>query len=78
MKQTSMVIVVYCLTVKFRTLTSIGYVKANQVITRQCHLHSLQLTGNTKIHTNVLAIERSLVEKIPLDHLDHKDDLFKT
>ena len=34
MKKTSMVIVVYCLTVKFSTPTKIGYIKANQATTR--------------------------------------------
>ena len=62
---------------KFPIPASIGYVTTTQVTVWQCHLYSFQLMGNTKVLTDVLAIERSLVVEIPLDHLDHKDDLFK-
>ena len=44
MKWTSMVIAVYCLTVKFPTPTGVGYVKIDQATTRQCHIQSLQLS----------------------------------
>ena len=44
MKQTSMVTAVYCLTVKFPTLTRVGYIKTDQATARQCHIQSLQLS----------------------------------
>ena len=38
MKKTSMVTIVYCLTIKFPTPTRVGYVKANLTTMRQCHI----------------------------------------
>ena len=63
MKKTNMVTTVYCLTIKFPSLIGIGYVKANQAITRQCQVQSLQLSGeaitrpNEVVVLDVLAIE---------------------
>ena len=43
MKKTNMVMVVYCLTIKFPIPIRIRYVKANPTTERQCHIQSLQI-----------------------------------
>ena len=79
MKKTSMVTIVYHLIVKFLTPTEIEFIKANQVMARQCHIQSLQLSKqavtkpNKVITMDVLAIERD-GSGITLDNLDLEED----
>ena len=64
MKKTNMVSAVYCLTVKFPTSTGVGYIKADQAMVRQCHIHAIHLGKQAvckpeeAVIGDVLAIER--------------------
>ena len=76
----SMVTVVYCLTVKFSTLTGVGYIKFDQATVCQCHIQSLQLSrqsigvpGNN-LSGDVLAIEQQTGMTIPLEELDPREN----
>ena len=68
------------LDLKFMTHTGIIYVKPNQATTKQCHLQSLQLSGEAIIGLreimirDVHAIEKKVGVDITLDRLDPKDE----
>ena len=74
-----MVSAVYCLTVKFLTPTRVGYIKVDQVMTRQCHIQAVHLSKQTvpdleeAVTGDVLAIERDGLE-INIQDLDPRED----
>lgn len=51
-----MVTAVYCLTVKFSTPTSIGYVRADRTAVKKCHLNSLRIVKSFKSKQDVIEI----------------------
>ena len=63
-KKTKMVSAVYYLTVKFPTLTGVGYIKVDQAMARQCHIQSIHLSKQAVsepgevVTVDILAIER--------------------
>ena len=68
----------FCLTVKFLTPTEVGYIKADQALTRQCHIQvihfSKQIVSEPEVVTrDVLAIERDGLD-ISIDDLDPKEN----
>ena len=77
-----MVTTVYCLIVKFPTLTGIRYIKADQAMAQQCHIQSLHLRKqvvpkpDNVVTSDILAIERN-GSMITLDGLDSKEDRLK-
>ena len=79
MKKMNMVSTVYCLTVKLPTPTRIRYIKADQAITRQCHIQSIHLSKQAVskprevVIGDILAIERD-GSGIDVDGLDSKED----
>ena len=83
MKKTNMVSAVYCLTVKFSTPTGVDYIKADQAMTRQCHIQAIHLGKQAvckpeeAITGDVLAIERD-GSKIAIEELDPKEDYPKS
>ena len=74
-----MVSAVYYLTVKFPTLTGVGYIKANQAMARQCHIQAIHLSKRTvpepeeAVTGEVLAIECD-GSKINIEDLDPRED----
>lgn len=58
MKKMKMTSAIYCLMVKFSTLTSVGFMKSRQEDLRQCHLTSLELTkkGAKSVNTHTTAV----------------------
>ena len=79
MKKTSMVSAVYCFIVKFPTPTGVGYIKADQATTRQCHIQAIHLSKQAvtepekAVTGDVMAIERN-DSKIDIEDLDPRED----
>ena len=73
-----MVSTVYCLTVKFPTLTKVGYIKTDQALARQCHIQAIHVSKQTVselevVMGDVLSIERNGSE-INIEDLDPRKD----
>ena len=82
MKKTNMVSTIYCLTVKFPTLTRVGYIKADQITAQQCHIQTIHLSKQAvfeleKVVTgDVMAIERD-GSGVNIEDLDSREDYLK-